>query len=234
MYFGDTSPLGKRITIDMKRENTPSTIVGVVGDERLKSLDAEPRPAVYWPHAELPFSFMAAVVRTDVAPLSIVGAVRSEIAALDPEVPVSNVRTMEQVLSDSVARSRFGALLLTIFAGVALLIAAIGIYGVVAYSVAQRTQEIGVRMALGATARDVLRLVLGGGVRLAAAGVTVGLFTAILLSRFVESLLFEVSPTDPATLAGLAIALGAVAMLACYVPARRAARVDPNEALRCE
>jgi putative ABC transport system permease protein len=232
--FGGESPIGKRITIEMKDTNTPSTIVGVVGDVRLNNFEEPPRATAYWPIAELPYPFMTAVVRTDVEPASIAGAARREIASIDPEAPVSQVRTMDALLSDSVARSRFAALLLAVFAGVALLIAVVGVYGVVAYTVTQRRQEIGIRMALGATGADVLRLVVLGGMLPAAIGVAVGLVAALGLSRVMAGMLFGVSATDPATFATIAAALAAAALVACLAPALRATAVDPVEALRDE
>jgi putative ABC transport system permease protein len=233
-YFPGEDPIGKRVLIDMKDEPAPTTIVGVVGDVRLLSFDVEPRPTAYWPIAELPYSFMTVVARTDVDPLGVAATATREIASLDPEVPVSGVLSMEERLSESVSRSRFGALLLAIFAGVALLIAVVGIYGVVAYTVAQRTQEIGIRMALGATHADVLRMVLAGGLLPTAAGIALGVVASFGLARLMSSLLFGVTATDPATYATLAAALAATALLACMLPARRAAAVEPVEALRHE
>ncbi len=233
-YFPGQDPIGKQITINLKQTDTPSTIVGVVGDVRLQGFDSEDRATSYWPTAELPQSFATFTVRTDVEPTSVVGSIRGEIAGLDPEVPVSSVRTMDELLSTSVARSRFNALLLAIFAGVALLIAVVGIYGVVSYTVSQRTQEIGIRMALGATRTDVLRMVLGNGLLLTLAGVGLGLLAALGLTRLMTSLLYEVSATDPLTFTVLAAALAASALLACLLPARRAAAVEPITALRHE
>ena len=174
------------------------------------------------------------MVRTIGPPLGLVEAIRKEILALDPDQPVSNIRTMEQAISRSLFDRRFTLTLLGIFAGAALGLAVIGLYGVMAYAVTQRTHEIGVRMALGAGRRDVLRLIAGQGLKLVLMGLGLGLVGALALTRFLKTLLFGVSPTDPLTFALIAILLTAVAMLACWIPARRATKVDPLVALRHE
>jgi putative ABC transport system permease protein len=212
-------------------------IVGIVGDVRQFDLDSDPRPAVYVPYAQEPEFWLAPhdlVVRTQADPLTLAASVREAIRSIDPEQTVSNVRTMEDVLSEAVAGRRFSMLLLGAFAGVALLLAALGTYGVIAHSVARRTQEIGIRMALGARPFDVLRLVVGHGARLAIAGAALGILGALALTRLMGSLLFGVSPTDPLTFLVTALVLPAIAVLASFVPARRATRVDPMIALRCE
>jgi putative ABC transport system permease protein len=173
-------------------------------------------------------------VRTSVDPLSLAAAVRSEVWAVDKDQPVSNITTMNEILSSSVAKQRFNTLLLGIFAAVALVLAAVGIYGVISYSVTQRTREIGIRMALGATSRDVLGLVVGQGFALVSIGVVTGLVSAFVLTRLMESLLFGVSATDPLTFIAISAVLVAVAMLASYIPARKATKVDPMVALRYE
>jgi len=170
------------------------------------------------------------VIKTDVEPSSLAAAVRDAVWGVDKEQPVSDVRTMEEVLSESIARQRFSTMLLGVFAALAL--AAVGIYGVMSYAVAQRTHEIGIRMALGAPAGSVLRLVVGQGLKLVSAGVLLGLLCSLLLTRLMSSLLFGVSPTDPLTLTTISLVLVAVALLASYIPARRAAKVDPLIALR--
>jgi putative ABC transport system permease protein len=175
---------------------------------------------------------MTLILRTSVDPESVAPAARREILAIDKDQPVSDVRTMESWLADSVARTRFGTLLLGGFAGLALLLAAIGIYGVMSHSVAQRQSEIGVRMALGARAWDVLMLVIRQGLALVLVGVALGLIGALLLTRVLSSLLYGVSATDPLTFAAIALLLLAVSWIACYIPARRAARVDPLIAMR--
>ncbi|HKG21754.1 MAG TPA: FtsX-like permease family protein, partial [Blastocatellia bacterium] len=206
-----------------------------VKDVRQFELNADPKLQMYYCYVQPAFfvpSYL--VVRTDVEPLSLAAAVREAVWGIDKDQPVSNVRTMKEVLSESIARQRFSMLLLGIFALLALVLAAVGIYGVMSYSAAQRTREIGIRMALGAQSRDVLRLAIGQGMRLALVGVAVGLIGALALTRLIESLLFGVSTTDPATFAVITILLVAVALLACYIPARRATRVDPLVALRYE
>jgi putative ABC transport system permease protein len=179
-------------------------------------------------------SGMTILVRTRNDPLAIASAARTELQQLDPELPLAGVATMDQLLADSLSRSRFTMLLLGIFSAVALVLAAVGIYGLIAYSVTQRTQELGIRIALGAQRRDVLRLVLAQGTRLTLLGVALGVFAALVLSRLLATLLFNVSATDPLTFAGVAALLAVVALLACFIPARRATRVDPIVALRYE
>ena len=177
---------------------------------------------------------MTVVLRTATPPLSMVPAIRETLQQLDKEEPMAKIATVDQLVSDSVASSRFTMLLLSAFAGLALALACIGIYGVMAYSVAQRTHEIGIRLALGAQPRDVLRLVLGQGGRLAFVGVGIGLPAALILTRLMTTLLYRVSASDPFTFAAVALLLTLVALLACYLPARRALRLHPTVALRYE
>jgi putative ABC transport system permease protein len=237
-YLHGVDPLGQKAVIYMKSleesGNHPSEIIGVVGDVHQMGLDTAPEPTVYWPHPELVMTGMTILVRTSNDPLALVSTARSELQQLDPELPMAAVATMDQLLADSLSRSRFTMLLLGIFSAVALVLAAVGIYGLIAYSVTQRTQELGIRIALGAQRRDVLRLVLGQGARLTLLGVTLGLLAALAISRLLASMLFGVSATDPLTFAGVAALLGIVALLACFIPARRATRVDPIVALRYE
>jgi len=233
-HFPNEDPLGKRVTIYMKDDNRPCEIIGVVGDSKHMSLDAEIEPMSYWPHPELAYSVMTLVIRTRGDAASITPAARDVIRALDPDQPVADVRTIESLIGTSMARARFNTLLLTIFAIVALLLAGVGIYGVMAYSVAQRTREIGVRVALGARAPDVLRLVLRRGMTLTLGGVAIGVAASFALTRLMEALLFNVSATDPLTFIGIPLLLAFVALLACLIPARRAAKVDPMVALRYE
>ncbi|HEY4563463.1 MAG TPA: ABC transporter permease, partial [Thermoanaerobaculia bacterium] len=231
-YFPGVNPVGKRILVNMTAEPTYTEIIGVVGDARYASLDGELHPMVYWTAPHLTYSAMTFVLRTAGDPADLAPAARREILAIDKDQPVSDVRTMESWLSESLARTRFGTLLLGAFAGLALTLAAAGLYGVMSYSVVQRQNEIGVRMALGARAKDVLRLVIRQGLTLALAGVALGLLGALALTRLLASLLYEVSATDPLTFAALALLLMAVSAIACYIPARRAARVDPLIAMR--
>jgi putative ABC transport system permease protein len=233
-HFPNEDPLGKRVTIDMRDDNQPCEIIGVVGDSKHMNLDAEIKPMSYWPHPELAYSGMTFVIRTRGDAEAITSAARNVIRSLDPEQPVADVRPMERLIGTSVARARFNTLLLTIFATVALLLAGVGIYGVMSYSVAQRTNEIGVRMALGAGATDVLRLVVRRGMTLALVGVAMGVAASFALTWMMKTLLFNVSAIDPLTFAGIPLLLVFVALLACLIPARRAAKVDPMVALRRE
>lgn len=233
-YFGGKNPLGQKIIVDMKDTNLPDEIIGIVGDVHQSSLAAAPDPVSYWPYPELPYSVMTVVVRTATPPLSMVPAIRETLRQIDKDQPMAKIATMDRLVSDSVASSRFTMLLLSAFAGFALVLACIGIYGVMAYSVAQRTHEIGIRLALGAQRRDVLRLVLAQGARLALIGVGIGVAAAMILTRLMTTLLYRVSASDPMTFAAVAILLTFIAPLACYIPARHAMKVDPMVALRYE
>lgn len=227
------SPIGKRLTI-WRDETFPREIVGVVGDTKA-SLDTEAGPQMYVPYAQdSGWTGMSFVIRTRSDPAIVTGAVRNGIRSLDKGIPVFNVKTMNDVLATSVGPRRTPMLLLSAFAGVALLLAMIGIYGVTAYHVTQRTQEIGIRMALGAQMRDVVKLVLKGGMSLALIGIAVGLAGAFALTRLMNSLLFGVKPTDIATFAAVSLGLLVTALIACYLPARKAMKVDPLVALRYE
>jgi len=197
-------------------------------------LDAEPYMETYVPFLQSPRAGMSIGLRTTSEPASLTAAVRQAILEIDRDQPIYGVRTMEQVLSESVASRRLSMTLFSLLAGLALLLATVGIYGVIAYTVSSRTHEIGVRVALGAQSGDVLRLILKQGLVLVLSGVAVGLLAAFLLSRVLASLLFEVSATDPATFVVVPLLLVAVALLACYIPARRATKVDPMVALRYE
>jgi len=231
-YFGGDDPLGKRINIAMTDPIVPTTIVGVVGDARYADLVTVPRAMVYWPHPQLVFGAMSLAVRTAGDPLSLAPAVEHAIQSIDKDQPVSDVRTMEQWLAKSLAQARFSSMLLAVFAGVALLLAAIGIYGVMSYAVSQRTSEIGIRLALGADEREILKLIVGNGLRLAVLGLTLGVALALALSRSITTQLYQTSGADPTTFAGVVAILGAVGVLASYLPARRAAHITPVEALR--
>jgi putative ABC transport system permease protein len=235
-YFAGQDPLGKRITFgDPKAADADwYTIVGVVGDVHGTRLNTEPYAQAYTSFRQTPRRSFTLIVRTAGGPTAILGSVREQVWALDRQQPLYNVRTVDQVVAAAIARPRFNMLLISILAGVALVLAAVGIYGVISYSVSQRIHEIGVRMALGASAADVLKLVVGQGMLLAGIGLGVGLIAAFAVTRIMSSLLFAVSATDPLTYFGLAILLGAIALLACYIPARRATKVNPVTALRAE
>jgi putative ABC transport system permease protein len=227
-------PIGKRVTIDMKDENVPSEIIGVVGDNKHMGLDTEVEPMAYWPHPELVYSSMTLAIRTKGEPLSVASAARNVIRNIDPEQPVGEVTTMNNLMAKSIARSKFNATLLAVFSLVALVMAAVGIYGVISYSVQLRTHEIGVRMALGAQRADVLRLVVKQGIGLGLIGVAAGLAASFALTRLIASLLFEVTATDKTTFGLVAAGLFLITLVACYIPARRATKVDPLLALRYE
>ncbi len=230
-------PVGKRIkpgwSID--KETPWREIIGVVANVRHRNLYAEHSPEMYLPAAQVPFGFTTLVVRAAVAdPASLAPAVRAALAETDRSVPLTNVRVFEEYLSRSLARPRFNALLLSVFAGVALVLTAVGVYGVMAYSVAQRTGEIGVRMALGAQQGSIFRLVVGEGMTLVAISIGLGLAGALALTRLLSSLLYGVGAWDPLTFGVISLLIVLVAFLACWLPARRAARVNPIEALRAE
>ncbi len=233
-FFPGEDPIGKRVTINMKEQNVPSEIIGVVRDVRHVALETPPRAMTYWPYPELVYSGMTLVVRTELEPLALSETLRREVLALDKDQPIADIKSMRQLLSESTSRARFSALLLGVFAGVALLLAAVGIFGVMSYGVSERTHEIGVRMALGAPSSNVLMLVVKQGMILALIGIGIGLTAAVALTRVMISLLYGVSATDPLTFALLAMLLALVALVACYLPARRATRVDPMIALRYE
>jgi predicted permease len=232
LHWPNESALGKRLVINMKDENTTSEIVGVVADVHGVGLDVEPREMSYWPYAELPSRQMAVVIRTDGEPLTFVPGVRRIVRDLDPDLPIAEVRTMDQLIATSVARARFSSVLLSLFAVVAAVIACVGLYGVMSHLVAQRGREIGIRMALGAAQADVLRMILSRGMTIAAIGIAVGLGLALLLTRALATFLYETTPTDPLAFTSIAALLAIVALAACYGPARRAARLDPMKMLR--
>jgi putative ABC transport system permease protein len=235
LWPGQT-PLGRRVRFPGSEKNPQPwrTIVGVVRDVKQYGLDRADVMQLYLPEAQYPASFMTMVVRSKSDAAALLGAVRREVGTADKELAVFNVATMEQLLADSVALRRFSMLLLGVFAAVAVALAGVGIYGVISYSVAQRTREIGVRVALGAQRRDVLRLVLGRGLGLAGAGIALGLAGGLAVTRVISSLLFGVGARDPVTFAAVAALLAFVALLACLAPARRAMKVDPMVALRYE
>ncbi len=232
-YWPNEDPIGKRITMpwgsDLKGE-----IIGVVGDVRVLKLDVAARTQIYWYLPQFPTSFMTYTVRTTSDPMAIVSAVRGRVAEVDADLQIARLRPMDEVLGESVRQERFTTLLLGMFAGLALLLAGVGLYGVISYSVMQRSREMGIRMALGARPGDVSRLVVREGMVLALAGVGTGLVAAFGLARFLASLLFGISSRDLVTFASVAGLLAGVALLATWIPARRATRVDPMVALRYE
>jgi putative ABC transport system permease protein len=234
-FFPNEDPIGKRINTADEGQPAWRQIIGVVGDAKYNGLAEETQPAMYQPSLQATSYNVFLSVKTEAAdPLGLVSAVRNEIESLDPDLPVARVRTLEQHFATAVAQPRFGATLVAIFAALALILASVGVYGVISYSVTQRTHEIGVRVALGARSLDVLSLVVRQGMTLTVIGLGVGLGASFALTRLIKTLLFGVSATDPLTFIVISVLLTFVALLACFVPARRAAKVDPMIALRCE
>ena len=235
-FWPNEDPVGKRIAAGrVTSDEDWIQVIGIVKDVRQFELTAEPRPQMYMSYRQAGFfEPRDLVVKTDVDPASMAGTVRKTVWEIDKDQPVSNIQTMDQIFADSIARQRFSMLLLAIFAAVALVLAGVGIYGVMSYSVAQRTHEIGIRMALGAQTGAVLKLAVGYGMKLVIAGIAIGLIAAFALTRLMSTLLFGVTATDPATFTLISLLLVAVAAIASYVPARRATKVDPIIALRYE
>ncbi|MBA3762602.1 MAG: ABC transporter permease, partial [Chthoniobacterales bacterium] len=235
-FWPGENPIGKRLKPGSSTSESPwREVVGVVKDVRQNDFLAEPKLQMYLAHTQTnAFAPNALVVRTTVDPLSLAATVRRTIWEVDKDQPVSDIDTMESIVSHAVARQRFSMVLLGVFATLALVLAAVGIYGVMSYSVAQRTREIGIRMALGAQRSDVLKMTVMQGLKLVLTGVVIGLASALLLTRVMASLLFGVSATDPATFLSISLVLTTVAVLASYIPALRAMKVDPMVALRCQ
>jgi putative ABC transport system permease protein len=233
-YWPDENPVGKRVRTSPNSDSPWYSIVGVVGDARNFGLDAEARHEIYASYLQDPSARARLVIRTASDPERLVGAVRGEVQAIDKDLAISQVSTMETLIANSVSQRRLNILLLSIFAGVALILASIGIYGVISYSVSQRTHEMGIRLALGARPLDIIKLIVTQGAKLAIIGVAIGLAVAFALTRVLVSLLYGVSATDPVIFLAMSGLLVAVALLACYIPARRAAKVDPMVALRFE
>jgi putative ABC transport system permease protein len=236
-YWPNVNPLGQQLHLGVRLAEARSglkTVVAVVGDVKARSLDTTVAPEVYVPYAQHQVDSLTIVVRTAGDPMAFVPMARADLASLDRDLPLAAVRTMDDVIGRSIAERRFTMLLLAAFAAVAVALAAIGVYGVLAYLVSQRTQEIGVRLAIGATPGDVVRLFVREGAALTMVGVAGGLAGALLVTRALSTLLFGVTTTDPLTFAAVAGTLAIVALLACYLPARRAGRVDPMTALRTD
>jgi putative ABC transport system permease protein len=233
--FAGRDPIGRRLRYS-SFEGPGDLVVGVVGDVKITGLDEAIRPVLYYPFRQSSSTFANLVARTDSDPNVLAGAIRNEIRNLEPDAAILNVRTMDDMIAQTPASfmRRFPALVISIFAGVALLLASIGIYGVVSYSVSQQTHYIGVRMALGASPADILKMVLKQGLLLALLGVGIGVLAALGLMRLLSTLLYQVSTNDVTTFATVTGALFVVALLACYLPARRATKVDPLVALRYE
>ncbi len=232
-HFQEVDPIGQRLFVQWDRE-TPYEIVGVVGDVKHDGLDQESMPTVYFPEAQEPGGSGTLVIRTSADPMKLAPVIEQVIHAYDQDQAIADIQPLDAILSKSVARPRFQSVLIASFAGLALLLAVIGIFGVMSYSVLQRTHEIGIRVALGANRNHVLRLVVGQGLALAGIGIVGGLAGAFALTRYLRSLLFEMSPTDPVTFIAISVVLCLVAVAATYFPARRATAVDPIEALRYE
>jgi putative ABC transport system permease protein len=236
-FFPTEDPIGKRVEIGAgegpaRARYKTREIVGVVGDIRNSNLAKAPAPAYYVPLPQLMWGAPNLVIRTPGDPRSVASQVRAVLSSMDPTAPLYDVRPMDDYLALDLGRARFQTVLLGFFAGVALLLTAVGLYGVIAFAVAQRTHEIGIRVALGASRRDVLGMVLNRGIVLTVAGITLGVFSAAALSRLIQSLLYETPPLDPLTYIAVCVILSGVALLASYIPARRATRVDPMVALR--
>jgi putative ABC transport system permease protein len=233
-YLRGVNPLDQRIQVEMAEKNPFGEIIGVVGDVRDETLDQAPTPTVYYVHGHLAYDRMVLVVRAAANPLSLVEPIRRIVRSIDPAQPIADVHTMDEILSDTYSRQRFSLLLLSGFSIASLMLAAIGIYGVLAYSVSERTREIGVRVALGAETGSIISLVLGSGARLIACGLSAGIAGALALSGLLRTMLFGVSPRDPLTFAMVPVVLAAVGLMAAYIPARRAAHLNPMDALRAE
>jgi putative ABC transport system permease protein len=234
-YWPNEEPIGKRAKLGGRESKAPwMTIVGVVGHVHYRALEAPSRVQIYWPEAQRPYNTMSLAVRTAREPLALALAVEKEIFTVDPDQPVYQVRSMQQLKSEWVSRRFLTLLLVGLFAGLALMLASVGIYGVMAHSVSLRSHEIGIRMTLGASRQNVLRMILTQGAGLSGIGLGVGLLAAVALMRLMASMLYSTSAGDPLTFLGVALLLVAVALLACYIPARRATRVDPLVALRYE
>jgi predicted permease len=226
--------VGRSITVNMQGRWRTMQVIGVVGRVRHDGLDADARPEVFLPYAQFPFGSMTFVVQTSADPAAVISALKARIWNVDPTLPVYDAATLDSLVSQSLAPRRFVMQIVTSLSGLAFLLAAIGIYGMLSFSIAQRTGEIGLRLAMGASTSTIMRMVIREGMTLAAAGVAIGLVAALAMRRGISALLYGVSPADPLTLAGTTALLLVVALMACYLPARRATAVDPLAALRAQ
>jgi predicted lysophospholipase L1 biosynthesis ABC-type transport system permease subunit len=233
-FWPNENPVGKRAAVYQGGFNTGAEVIGVVGDVRYNTIDSLPRPDAYGSYFQAPRFRMMIFLKTDGDPSAVAGPARQVIHEMVPDLPVYDIQTMESRVVVASAHARFSAVLLGIFAAIALALAIIGIYGVMSFTVSQRTREIGIRMALGADRAKVVRMVIGEGVVLAGIGIVIGVGAALALTRVLRSLLFDINPSDPITYTGLVLLLGTTAFLAAWIPARRAARVDPVVALKGE
>lgn len=235
-YFGNEDPIGKNLTINMRDpdRNPPTRVIGIVGDAKHQNLDSPVEPTIFWPHPELPLPFMTFLIRVKGNPVFAIPGIHQVLRSVDPQLALSEFRTLEEAMGDTYARNQFNMMLLMILAGVAFTLSVIGIYGVMSHSVVQRTQEMGIRMALGARSEDVLKMVLKQGGKLILYGACIGLAGSLAVTWLMKSLLFGTSPTDGGTFTLVTLIITIMALLACWVPARRASKVDPATALRYE
>jgi putative ABC transport system permease protein len=230
-YWPGEDPLGKRLTTG---RGPSREIVGIVGDVRHSGLDQETQEEIYVPYQQDPIISFTLFIRTNIDPMSVVASVKAEVQMIDKDQPVSRFKTMDGYLHDSIAHPRFQSYLVAIFAALGAILAVLGIYGVISHSVARRTHEIGIRMALGAQPIDVLSLIIKQGLVLILSGIVIGLVTTLMLVRLVKSMIFGLATVDPVTFTVITLLLTGVALLACFIPARRATKVDPIASLRCE
>jgi putative ABC transport system permease protein len=233
-FWPNQDPIGQHVTMEGWGPPLTGEVVGISGDVRLDGLDLPPAPAIHWPYTQFPSIFNSVVIRAAGDPRSLLPMLKSQVWSVAPEQTIAEIRTMDEIESGTLTERRFNTSLLGGFALVALVLAAIGIYGVMAYSVTQRARELGIRIALGAQSGDVVRMVAGWGARLTTLGLGIGLAVAFFATRLMAGLLYGVTPRDPWSFVTVSLVLAAVALAACYLPARRAARVDPIAALRHE